>query len=126
MSKRRVMYLRNGDMPVGCVVISIAKNKKTLRYQVSTIHPIDTIDKATNKRIKIDKAHSRQLALGRLLECPYRIKVDNVDAMSMTDITALVLASIYKNSELPSRTRKAAKSWFNNFIEDKTETKTKA
>ena len=61
---RRVMYLRDSSYtPVGCVAISVSKNRKQVRYQYSVLNPSDDFERSL----------ARHIALGRLVEKPVRL-----------------------------------------------------
>lgn len=85
--------------PVGCVAIKVSKSKKFAKYQVSVLNPLD----------RFDRAMARQLALGRLAEAPYTVRL--VANATMHDITTAVMDDIVLDSNAPTRARKAARVW---------------
>ncbi len=106
-NKYRFIYLRTNyeygkkSAPLGCVVISLADNKKRVTYQVSVCNPADDFD----------RAQARQLALGRLIESPKTALLAQ-ESPTMHDITRAVMFDI-EGSNLPARARKAATAWLN-------------
>lgn len=96
----RVQYLRDtNNFPIGCLAIKLSDNFAMVSYQVSVLNPRD----------RFDRALSRQLAKGRLLEQP--IEVDLPDDFNMHVITRVVMNDMQNNSSLPTRARKAARYW---------------
>lgn len=87
--------------PVGCVAIKLNEYKHgTLaEYQVSVLNPLD----------RFDRAIARQLALGRLAEAPFTVRLP--DNPSMDDITRAVMSDIVDDPGAVSRARRAAKLW---------------
>jgi hypothetical protein len=99
------MFLRNVDeRPVGCVVINVDRHLKRIEYQVSTLNPLD--------HFKRDVA--RQLAMGRLVEAPFRMWLPN--KAGLHEISRRVMTHLAANKALPSRSRKAAKQWLSNCV----------
>lgn len=101
----RVQYLKdqNGRY-VGCIAFQerpAHKGAKTVlvEYRVSTLNPTDTFDKDV----------ARQLALGRVVEAPYTVRVPA--GANMYEISRAVMADIADDSFAPSRARRAAKTW---------------
>lgn len=103
-SNRRIMYLRDSRFqPVGCLAFSLSKDKKTIRYQLSVLNPVD----------RFERSLARQIALGRLVEGP--IKIHNISgAESGTDVVFEIMNDLIGRSDLPNRARKAAKAWLCN------------
>jgi len=100
-ANRRVMYLRDERYnPVGCVAISLTKNRQTVRYQLSVVNPVD----------KFERSLARHIALGRLLENPIRLKGFSGE-QDNHDITRAVMQSILQSKTAPARARKAARLW---------------
>ena len=85
--------------PVGCVAIKLHKTGRSAEYQVSVLNPLD----------KFDRAIARQLALGRLAEAPFTVRLP--PNANIFDITLAVLSDIALDESAPSRARKAAKLW---------------
>lgn len=101
-SSRRIMYLRDEHFfPIGCVAISLSKNRSTVRYQVSVLNPVD----------QFERGLARHIALGRLLENPIRITGFDGQQDGF-EVTMAVMESI-ECSNLPNRARKAARRWLN-------------
>lgn len=97
----RVVFLRDKNRnPVGCVAMQVSKNKKAIRYQLSTCNPID----------KFDRALARQLALGRLLDKPLTLK-SALPLKSLHNVTAMVMEKLALDSSTPNRSQKAALRW---------------
>lgn len=101
----RVQYLKdqNGHY-VGCIAIKehpTHRGSKTMvvEYRVSTLNPSDTFDKDV----------ARQLAIGRLVEAPYTVRVRA--HANLYEIGSTIMKDIAEDSTTPSRTRKAAKNW---------------
>jgi purine nucleoside permease len=101
----RVQYLKdqNGHY-VGCIAIKenlAHKGAKTMvvEYRVSTVNPSDSFDKDV----------ARQLAIGRLVEAPYTVRVKA--GANLYEISNVIMADITADSTAPSRTRRAAKNW---------------
>lgn len=85
--------------PVGAVAIKVHKNGRSAEYQVSVLNPLD----------RFDRAIARQLALGRLAEAPFTVRIPT--NASMDDITRAVMTDIADDNNAVSRARKAAKLW---------------
>lgn len=100
-ANRRVMYLRDEKYnPVGCVAVSLTKNRQTVRYQLSVVNPVD----------KFERSLARHIALGRLLEKPIRLSGFDGKQSNHVIINA-VMASILSSKTTPARAKKAAKLW---------------
>lgn len=100
-SSRRVMYLRDERyMPVGCIAISLNKDRSAVKYQVSVVNPVD----------KFERSLARHIALGRLVEKPIRIAGFDGN-QDKYEINCAIMENITSSKELPSRARKAAKNW---------------
>ena len=100
-TNRRIMYLRDENSnPVGCVAISLSKNRDTIRYQMSVLNPVD----------KFERSLARHIALGRLLEKPLRVKGIG-EAQKSWQITEAVMKDILSSKTAPARAKKAAKMW---------------
>jgi hypothetical protein len=98
---RRIMYLRDEHYrPVGCIALSINKDRNRIRYQVSVLNPVDNFERSL----------ARHIALGRLVEKPFVIRGLNGDENNH-EISTYVMNDIVKNSKLPSRAKKAAALW---------------
>lgn len=103
--EHRIQYLKdeNGRY-VGCIALqehSAHRGSKTVlvEYRISTANPTDTFDKDV----------ARQLALGRLIEAPYTVRVRA--GANMYEISAIIMKDIASDSTAPSRTRRAARNW---------------
>lgn len=111
--KHRTMFLRDNytlsavpgekdivaGNPVGCIAIKVHENRRSAEYQVSVLNPLD----------RFDRAIARQLALGRLAEAPFTVRLPS--NASMYDITLAVMSDINLDESAPSRARRAAKLW---------------
>ena len=99
--RRRIMYLRDDNyQPVGCLAISVSKNQKQVRYQLSVVNPVD----------KFERSLARHIALGRLLEMPFR--VEGFDgSQNGWEVTTAVMRHILQTDAVPTRAKKAAKRW---------------
>ena len=97
----RIMFLRDSkNQPVGCVAISNIKNESRLTYQVSVLNPHD----------KFDRKMARHLAIGRLVEMPIQVHLDEAHKKTMHEITTEVMYDLAA-SKLPTRAKKAAQMW---------------
>jgi hypothetical protein len=102
----RFMFLRTSyeplkkSTPLGCVAIALTDNKNRVTYQVSVCNPSDDFN----------RSQARQLALGRLIEKP-KTAIIGVVSPTMHDITRAVMLAVEKDSDVPSRARKAASTW---------------
>jgi hypothetical protein len=95
------MYLRDKKfMPVGCVAISLSKNRKQVRYQLSVQNPEDTFKRSL----------ARHIALGRLVEIPVRLNGFD-GTQSSFDITLAVMQDILDSPDTPTRAKKSAMNW---------------
>lgn len=108
MKNFRVMYLRDrNNHPVGCVAIKINGSfhrnaSVSVEYQVSVLNPQDNFERKM----------ARLLALGRLVESPFSVKVDNRDGeIGMHTISKAVMNEITHNLNIPTRAKKAAGLW---------------
>lgn len=103
--QHRVQYLKdeNGHY-VGCVAIrehSALDGEKSVlvEYRVSTLNPADTFDKDV----------ARQLALGRMVEAPYTVRVRLNP--NLHDISHAIMRDILQDPTMPTRAKRAAKHW---------------
>lgn len=98
MSKNyRIMFLRgSNNHPVGCLAMLVTNNQ--VKYQVSTLNPVD----------KFDRRVARQLALGRLIENPIEIGMNDTN---IHNVVKCVMADIARNNLIPNRAKIAAKKW---------------
>lgn len=103
--EHRVQYLRdeNGHY-VGCIAIrehpaSGSQHYAVVEYRLSVRNPADQFDKDV----------ARQLALGRLTEAPYTVRVHTHP--NMHEIGEAIMKDIARDSSAPSRARRAAKLW---------------
>ena len=103
--EHRVQYLRdeNGHL-VGCIAIRehVAHDSERyalVEYRLSVRNPEDQFDKSV----------ARQLALGRLVEAPFTVRV--AARPNMHEVSAAVMKDIARDSGAPSRARRAAKNW---------------
>lgn len=100
----RVMFLRDpSGMPVGCLAIGLTRSRKTIKYQVSVLNPID----------QFDRKLARQIALGRLMESSYSAPSTS-DVPDMHQISRDVMAHLADNKDVPSRASRAARRWLKN------------
>lgn len=100
-SKRRIMYLRDESYrPIGCVAISLNKDRTQVRYQISVANPHD----------EFEKSLARQIALGRLIEMPVRLNGFS-GQQNNQQITFAVMNHILKSKATPTRAKKAARNW---------------
>jgi hypothetical protein len=108
----KIMYLKDvKGVKVGCLAIDDTHDIYA-SYQLSVLNPTD----------KFNKEVSRHLALGRLLEKPFTIRVGG--EKNRHDVTKLVMRALVKNSAIPSRARKAAALWLRTANVKHPETKT--
>jgi hypothetical protein len=99
-SNRRIMYLRDSkNQPVGCIAISISKDRRSVQYQLSVLNPAD----------RFERSLARHITLGRLVEKPIRLQLSK-DASNHV-VSELVMTDISELTDTPSRARKAAKLW---------------
>lgn len=97
----RVMYLRDKNRrPIGCVAMHLHSKRRTARFQVSTWNPVD----------EFDRAFARQLALGRMVDSPDRLRSDS-EFKDMFELTVSVMKRIANAKSYPSRARRAAQRW---------------
>jgi hypothetical protein len=97
---RRIMYLRSETgHPVGCLAIQMNRHDSVISYQLSVLNPSD----------RFNRAVARQLALGRLLEEPLKVKLSR--EATMHDISEAVMRDILAYKDAPSRAIKAARLW---------------
>lgn|SRR5574337_218798 len=105
--EHRIQYLKDEHGHyVGCIAIrehSAHSGSKTVlvEYRLSVLNPLDQFDKDV----------ARQLALGRMVEAPYTVRV-NVNP-NMHDIGRAIMKDILADSNAPSRARRAARLWLN-------------
>lgn len=103
--QHRIMYLRDSNgQPVGCVAIRVSQSQRLATYQLSVLNPAD----------RFNRAVARQLALGRLVEAPFTVRLPSLP--SMHDITEAVFTDIESDRQTPSRARRAARQWLRNNI----------
>ena len=99
----RVMFLRdNKGQPVGCLAIQLTRGRKSAKYQVSTLNPID----------KFDRGLARQIALGRLVENSFTVALNG--AADVHKISTVVMQHLSYNKSVPARAARAARRWLNN------------
>ena len=99
------MYLRDSSgQPVGCVAIKVSQSQRLATYQFSVLNPAD----------RFNRAVARQLALGRMVEAPFTVRLPSL--ASMHDITEAVFRDIESDRLTPSRARKAARQWLRSNI----------
>lgn len=102
--EHRIQYLReaNGHL-IGCIALKEHDLKggfySLVEYRVSVLNPEDQFDKGV----------ARQLALGRLVEAPFTVRVPVHPTMH--EVGAAIMKDIARDSDAPSRARKAAKLW---------------
>lgn len=103
--EHRVQYLRdeNGHL-VGCIAIvehpaQDGDRYALVEYRLSVRNPEDQFDKDV----------ARQLALGRLVEAPFTVRV--AAHPNMHEVGAAVMKDISRDSNAPSRARRAARNW---------------
>lgn len=103
--EHRVQYLRDErGQNVGCIAIQVHHDVGELywslvEYQVSVVNPLDTFDRSV----------ARQLALGRMVEAPFTVRVPINP--TMYEISRAIMKDITRDSGMPSRARKAARLW---------------
>jgi hypothetical protein len=95
----KVIYLRQGSQPIACVATTIINNQ--INYGIACSTKL------------IDKKSLRQLALGRLIDCPKLIGLpyDNEFPITTHDITYRVFLDIRDNFKTPQAVNKAVKNW---------------
>lgn len=103
--EHRVQYLKddNGHY-VGCIAIKEhpahpGEHYTLVEYRVSVRNPADQFDKDV----------ARHLALGRMVETPYTVRVP-ADP-NMHEVSHAIMKDIARDSSEPSRARRAAKLW---------------
>jgi proline racemase len=103
--EHRVQYLKdeNGHY-VGCIAIkehaaSGGEHYAVVEYRLSVRNPADQFDKDV----------ARQLALGRMVEAPYTVRVPSHP--NMHEISRALMKDIARDGNAPSRARRAAKLW---------------
>lgn len=100
MDNFRIMFLRDRvGAPVGCIAMTLSHKSDQVKYQVSTLNPVDNFDRKV----------ARQLAIGRLMESPRFLNLPK--RTSLHDMTALVVRDIATSKAFPDRSVKAAKRW---------------
>ncbi len=109
--KIRTIYLRDAnECPVGTVVITVNRHLKRASYQMSVVHPSDTMDKI-GRRLPFNSDRGRLMALERLFEKPISVPIKN--GASMNYINHKVMKHI-ASSNAPNRAIKSAKLWLLN------------
>lgn len=97
---RRIMYLRSEiGHPVGCLAIQLNRHDGQISYGLSVLNPRD----------RFNRAVARQLALGRLVEEPFKVNISR--EATMHDISEAVMKDILKYKDAPTRAIKAARLW---------------
>ena len=103
--EHRVQYLKdeNGHY-VGCIAIrehtpNAGERYTLVEYRVSVRNPEDQFDKGV----------ARQLALGRMVEAPFTVRVSAHP--NLHEVSEAVMKDIISDSGAPSRARRAAKLW---------------
>ena len=103
--EHRVQYLKdqNGHY-VGCIAIrerpaQDGERFALVEYRLSALNPLDEFDKDV----------ARQLALGRMVEAPYTVRVRANP--NMHDVSVAIMTDILRDVDAPTRVRKAAKYW---------------
>lgn len=134
-SDYRIMYIRDKfNQRIGALAISLDRKAKKIKYQLSMVHPIDTIvhepislnqrdadalshdinirkvKKTRVKRIPFNAGAAQVLAVERLMHDPYTTSM-SLNATSH-EITAKVMEHM-KTVSVPSRAKKFAKMWLN-------------
>jgi hypothetical protein len=102
------MFLRDKTgKPVGCIAMSVNldRDKYSFRYNYSVLNPVD--------EFKRDLA--RQIALGRLLEAPIKVKCE-LPLTGRDDVSYEVMVDIANNSNVPARARRAARAWLKGIL----------
>jgi hypothetical protein len=106
-SNHRIMFLRDkSGQPVGCIAIVVSEKKSRVRYQISVLNPSD----------KFDRDLARHIALGRLVEKPFEIKLNG--QLNQIVITKEVMNALKANEGVPMRARKAATLWLDSIPTD--------
>jgi len=103
--EHRVQYLKdaNGHY-VGCIAIreheaAPGERFALVEYRVSVRNPEDEFDKDV----------ARQLALGRMVEAPYTVRVPAHP--NLHEVSAAIMKDITRDVGVPSRAKRAAKLW---------------
>lgn len=111
--EHRIQYLREANgQNVGCVAIQVLRETgndfySLVAYQVSVVNPLDNFDRGL----------ARQLALGRMLEAPFTVRVPINP--TMFEISNAVMRDIARDSGAPSRARRAARNWIRKNTRDR-------
>lgn len=106
--EHRIQYLREANgQNVGAVAIKVRRDigndfYDLVEYRVSVVNPLD----------RFDRELARQLALGRVLEAPFMVRVPINP--TMFEISRAVMKDIARDSGAPSRARRAARNWLRN------------
>ena len=99
-TNHRVMYLRNSKKQIiGCLAMKLSPKNHRVEYQISVLNPLD----------QFDRELSRCLALGRMVENPFTVRLPK--DYSTHTISTLVMQSLLTQHNIPTRARKAAKVW---------------
>lgn len=105
MNNVRIMYLRdNANRPVACLAITFQRSRGEVLYNYTVQNPVDSYDKMLG----------RQLAIGRMVETPFKVKVNkeaNMHEVSYAVLTDMVSPAGAKTT--PTRAYKAAQRWLN-------------
>jgi hypothetical protein len=95
------MYLRTlNHHPCGCVAIDLDPTTNTVKYQYSTLNPLDQFDRSLAKTI----------ATERLAKKPYTVK-SIPQHPSMYEISVAIMQELSVSKTAPKRTVRAAKLW---------------
>jgi hypothetical protein len=111
LSNYRVMYLRDqSGQPQGCVAIKLHRNatKPYAEYQFSVVNPADR-----STQDPFNRALARQLALGRVLENPFTVRLPHAE-VDMHEVSMAVMTDLALYEDAPVRARKAAALWISN------------
>lgn len=101
MTNARFMFLRNAQgRPVGCLAITLDRKNHRVKYQMSVLNPTD----------QFDRKMARHIALGRLMEKPTLVPVPRDHAVTLHEVSTLVMSHVAE-SAAPSRAVRAAKQW---------------
>lgn len=110
LSNYRVMYLRDRNhQPIGCLAMRVIPHQSLIQYQLSVLNPLD----------RFNRAVSRQIAIGRLVEKPLAITLPYANPsvpLNTHDISEAVMQAVKDGRGLPTRARKAAALWLRSNV----------
>lgn len=102
--QHRIQYLRDENgQNVGAVALQVRDVGDLywtlVEYQISVVNPLD----------RFDRELARRLAIGRMVEAPFAVRVPINP--TMFEISRAVMRDIAADSQAPSRARRAARVW---------------